>query len=142
MGTMYVLPSTSMVVLMPHALDQSLASSCFTLRCLLRFDLRYEPVVTQVISSSVYGIMFWIVPLFSTILSCCRSKRYCYLHMAVMHDGVGTGSTLALPVPWVPCSRVPVDYNSRERVMLPFISAVQKNLQPVVTLWGTRRRSS
>ena len=69
MGTMYSRPSTSMVVRMPHALDQSLASSCFTLRSLLRFDLRYEPVVTQVISSSVYGIIGWCVPLFCFILS-------------------------------------------------------------------------
>jgi len=33
-------------------------------------------------------------------------------------------------------------YNSTERVVLPLISRVRKFLQPVVTLWGTRRRSS
>ena len=95
MGTMYSRPSTSMVVFMPQARVYVLGSSCFTLRSLLRFDLRYEPVVTQVISSSVYGIIGWCVPLFLTILSCCRSKRYCCMHIAVMHDGARIQSPLA-----------------------------------------------
>ena len=34
------------------------------------------------------------------------------------------------------------DYNMPEVGVLPFIFAVRIFLQPVVTLWGTRRRSS
>ena len=60
------------------------SGSCLTRLCLLVLDLRYEPELRYSFSCAVYGIMFWIVPLFSTILSCCGSKRYCYFGMTAM----------------------------------------------------------
>jgi hypothetical protein len=41
----------------------------------LRFDLRYEPVLTQLCSSSVYGIMCWCVPLFLLLFYLLRVKK-------------------------------------------------------------------
>ena len=76
-GTVYCLPSTSIVVLMPQHRCHNLSSSSWggwpsAVWLLLLFFLLFE---IHFISSSVYGIMFWIVPLFYTILSCCRSKH-------------------------------------------------------------------
>ena len=45
-----------------------------------------------------------------------------------MHDGVGI-QPVSLEDPIVAMYLILFDYNSRERVMLPFIFAVQKNLQ-------------
>ena len=44
----------------------------------------------------------WIVPLFYTILSCCRSKIYCCMDIAVMHDGARTWSPLASQILYMP----------------------------------------
>ena len=73
MGTTYSLPSTSMVVLMPQARVYVLGSSCLTLRSLLVLDLRYLPVLTQSISSSVYGIM---IDLCFTLIYMLQVKKY------------------------------------------------------------------
>ena len=45
-----------------------------------------------------------------------------------MHDGVGI-QPVSLEDPIVAMYLILFDYNSRERVMLPFIFSVQKNLQ-------------
>ena len=72
-GTTYSLPSTSIVVLMPQARVYVLGSSCLTFLCLLRLDLRYLPVLTQFISSSVYGIM---IALCFTLIYMLQVKKY------------------------------------------------------------------
>ena len=72
-GTTYSLPSTSIVVLMPQARVYVLGSSSLTFRCLLRLDLRYLPVLTQFISSSVYGIM---IALCFTLIYMLQVKKY------------------------------------------------------------------
>ena len=48
--------------------------------------------------------------------------------MTPMHDGVGI-QPVSLEDPIVAMYLIQCDYNSREWVVLPFISAVQKNLQ-------------
>ena len=73
MGTTYSLPSTSMVVWMPQARVYDRGSSCLILRCLLVLDLRYLPVLTHCISSSVYGIM---IDLCFTLIYMLQVKKY------------------------------------------------------------------
>ena len=88
MGTMYFLPSTSIVVCMPQQRCHNLSScscgadpSAVWLLTLFFFDL--AGLLNHWCSWSVY-IMCWCVPLFYTILSCCRSKNYCYIDIGAM----------------------------------------------------------
>jgi len=54
------------------------SGSCRTRLCLLVLDLRYEPVLTQFCSSSVYGIIGMVCSfVFATILSVAGQKVHC-----------------------------------------------------------------
>ena len=90
MGTTYCLPSTSMVVRMPqhrcHNLSSSSWGGCPSAVWLL--TLFFAGLLNHSCSWSVY-IIAWIVPLFYTILSCCRSKHQCWWCIGVMCNGVG-----------------------------------------------------
>jgi hypothetical protein len=108
MGTVYCLPSTSMVVRMPqhrcHNLSSSSWGGCPSAVWLLTLFF-FAGLLNHSCSWSVY-IMSWIVPLFYTILSCCGSKCYCSIDIGAMRDGVGW-SPLSL---WITHSCHVVEY--------------------------------
>jgi len=109
------------------------SGSCLTRRCLFWFDLRYEPELRYSFSCAVYGIIGMDCSfVFATILSCCGSKRYCYIDMAHMHNGVGIRSTLASTDPTVAMHPIQDHYSTLPGGMLGQKKIVRKNLQSTV----------
>ena len=61
------------------------SGSCLTRLCLLRLDLRYEPELTQLCSSSVYGIIGLVRSfVFATILSRADPEAHCPTRMTAL----------------------------------------------------------
>jgi hypothetical protein len=90
--------------------------------CLLVFDRRYEPVLTQFCSSSVYGIICVIVPWFCTILSVRGQEVHCYVCMAGMRMALGSVPLSHPQIPQLPCIRYSVIITAGWGSLLPFIS--------------------
>jgi len=75
---------------------------------------------------------FWIVPLFLTILSCCRSNNRCYIGIGDMRDGVGI-HPVSLEDPIVATYLILCYCNRSRGGMLDEKKFVRKNLQLPVT---------
>ena len=79
---------------------------------------------------SVYGNISSFV--FATILSCCRSKNYCYNDIGAMRHGVGI-DPLSLHYPIVATYPIQAYCNTSPGGMLEEKNFVRKNLQLPVT---------
>ena len=143
MGTVYCLPSTSIVVLMPqhrcHSLSSSSCGADPSAVWLLTL-LFFAGLLNHSCSWSVY-IMCGCVPLFLTIYpvqdqnsSVNGAWLSCAMALGDFHSRIQSPMVAMYPILCY--------YNMPRPGVLPLFFFVRKFLQPVVTLWGTRRRSS
>ena len=110
----------------------SIACTSVTCLCLLRLllrvlGLRCLVVLNHSFSLSVYGNII------ATIYDVgAASHVLCGQHCHARWRWAS--ASLPLHRPWLPCSRVPVQYTGSWAVLLPIILVVQKNLQLPVAL--------
>ena len=143
MGTVYCLPSTSIVVCMPqhrcHSLSSSSCGADPSAVWLLTLFF-FAGLLNHSCSWSVY-IMCGCVPLFLTIYpvqdqnsSVNGAWLSCAMALGDFHSRIQSPMVAMYPILCY--------YNMPRPGVLPLFFFVRKFLQPVVTLWGTRRRSS